>query len=529
MKFKLLLLILPLIIGIIIRLIGIKHGYPNYIYHPDVSKQAIIAETTYKNHKNTSKIIFDTNSELTLYPYGDSIIISKVMNIISDITGNKKFDTVPRWNWALYMRYLSIAIFMLAALFVAWFLFKKTALFPTFLALLLLISEPINSQYSHYAMNDVPLTAMLIISWILAALMEKEKTSIPVFSLLCGLSLGLAFDIKYQAVIGGIFPLISWIALYKTKGRNWLFSSIAVIVIGGIAGILYLNPLLRHEPAYFFKTFPEFMKWQSNIMGYKIPYSTKIPQNIILLIRHLQIPGIVLLLTGPVLSLILIFRRKMHDKNVIPAISASLFCIMLIGIFIISRDFIRNNDIIPILSFSSLLTAFTLWQVTVKTVSTRKQKILSFLFYVMIIIINISFLATSLADSIALTGQDTRQQAQQWCFNNLPINASVMRERYTIKINRTDIQECRKRYIKPDFINYDYVIISSMAYSRFFDKHSPYYCPAAQERYITLENNWYKAKTFKKRELYFANPTITIYKNPKVKVINPETTTRMIK
>ncbi len=513
-KYAILLLLLPLILGSILRSIGIDHGRPEMVYHPDVAKQTAVAIHTYNNKRINAHKIYKNNFELTLYPYGTSIIMAKTMKTISRFHGDNYLEGVHRWNWALYMRRLACGMFMLTALLTSWFLWRRTGLIPTLLASLLLVTEPINTQYSHYAMNDVPLAAALIIIWIFAALMQKEKKHIPIFSLLCGFTLGIAFNIKYQAVLGGIFPLVSWIMLTKTKSWRWLLASLITVGVGGIIGLLWTNPLLRTEPVYFFQTLPEFMHWQANIVGEEIPLKTKIIRNLALLTEHLSATGIFIFLAGPIWAIYALIKKQISDQNKIPVISATAFCVVITLTFIISRDFVRNNDLIPVLTFCILITAFLMAKIIPQNIKPSLQNIPALALYTAIIITIASFTTTSLLDSLALNRTDTRIIARQWSQENIPVGKKVMREFYTISVNKEGVYEQRGRYITPQYKEFNFVIASSLAYRRFYEKNSPYYNEDMQKIYNDINKNWKKVYVADDRNLYFAHPTITIYKKP---------------
>ncbi len=507
------LLLLPLLIGGSLRLIGIGHGRPDMVYHPDVAKQTLVAIRTCNNNVTAHRIYKD-DFRRTLYPYGTAIIMAKTIKTISTIRGNGDLKRVHRWNWALYMRYLSSIMFLASAILAIWFLWRRAGIIPALLTGLLLVAEPINSQYSHYAMNDVPLSATLIMVWIFSALMQKEKTYIPIFSLLCGLTLGIAFNIKYQAVLGGIFPLVAWILLTKKKSWHWLLASLATVGIGGIIGLLWTNPLLRTEPGYFFQTLPEFMHWQANIMEEEISLKTKLVRNIALLFHYLSVTGVFLVLAGPVWAIYAILKKKITDNDRIPVISATVFSIVMTLLFIVSRDFFRENDLIPILAFCILTTAFLMAKILPKSIKPTLKNIPALAIYACIIITVSAFTITSLLDSRALSRTDTRLLASQWCHGNIPVESIVMRERYTLGMNKEGVTEHRCRYIGTNYKRFDFIITSSKAYKRFYEKHSPYYDESAQKIYNDINKNWKKIKVFHDRELYFAHPVITIFEKP---------------
>ena len=89
-----------------------------------------------------------------------------------------------------------------------------------------------------------------------------------------------------------------------------------------------------------------------------------------------------------------------------------------------------------------------------------------------------------------------------------------MRERYTLRIHKKGVYEKSGRALSSDYNKFDFIITSSKGHERFYEEHSPYYNEAKQKIYDDIKNNWKKIKVVQDRELYFANPTITIYENP---------------
>ena len=88
----------PLLAGLAVRMIGIHHGAPRYIWHPDVSKQVQMAIEAYSKTPNPREY-FNDDVRLALYPYGSSILLAKAMQIRSELGGRAAVEKKDRWLW----------------------------------------------------------------------------------------------------------------------------------------------------------------------------------------------------------------------------------------------------------------------------------------------------------------------------------------------------------------------------------------------------------------------------------------------
>ena len=137
-----LLILIPLIAAASIRLIGIRHGEPDKVYHPDVAKQTQIAMALYDSEPLTLRQRYGDNIRFTLYPYGTAIILARASQGIARLTGDDTFGTVHRWRWALRMRYMSVAFFLVSLSFILLVLHRHLGPLATLATGLLLACEP---------------------------------------------------------------------------------------------------------------------------------------------------------------------------------------------------------------------------------------------------------------------------------------------------------------------------------------------------------------------------------------------------
>lgn len=509
-------LLIPIILGLCIRLIGIRHGEPDMIYHPDVAKQVRVALATYNGNLNLRKLYHDDFC-LTLYPYGDSVIAGKLLRLYKNITGSTfDFASSHLWNWDLGMRYQGIFIFLVSLAFFLIVIKKKWGNWASLYSGLLLSLEPFHSQFNHYAMNDAPLIGIMLLVSGFSILTLNEKKFL-LYPFLCGLSIGIGFGIKYQAIIGFVFPGIIWLFLVRSRSFYESLFSALMIIIGSLIGVYLTCPLLWTDRLYFFSTFPVFMKWQANIMNENFPLLLKIKTNLYAMYYFFSLKGHWLLLAGALGAFFYSLHEKIWEITII-ILSSLLFSALLFFAILLSRDIVRPNDLIPVFTF--LIPAWGAWFVF-------KQNSKSF--YVILtgkclgLLLIPIFFWSSLQDSIALSRVDTRITAKQWCDKNLPADTTVALEKYTLSINRKDITEKKCKYL-PDIVTkngenkfegFQYLIMNSLACKRFFNPWSPYsHNKTARETYQWIENNCKKTAFFSDREMWYAQPEITVYKLP---------------
>jgi hypothetical protein len=508
------LLLAPLLLGLALRLVGIRHGEPDMVYHPDVAKQTVVARSVYHGSSSIRRIYKDDISR-ALYPYGTAYILGKTLRRYSHLTGDDGLDDVHRWCWALRMRYVSVTLIVAAVGICMCVLTRRIGIVATALLGTLLLVEPVNAYFSHYGMNDVPLLAMLLLTWLFAGLMPDERR-IPCWSLTAGLAVGLGFGIKYQAVLGLVFPGIAWLFMLRSKGWKWAVASAVAIVAGCVAGALMTAPLLRREPAYFFAKLPEFMEWQANIMGEHTPLGQKLPRNIPAFLRTACANGGWMLGISAFVAIAAHARRADRDiRTTIRGLSAALFCVLLAVAIVASRDIIRPNDIMPVTAFAIVVACLGLSE----ALRTRDRGPMHY-FPVAAMAAGVAawFLAASLQDSLALARPDTRLLARQWCRENLETPSAALRERYTLSADKEGVKDVRFRYLgepkaraRLDAGRFDYVITSSLAHDRFFDRFSPYHDEEAQAAYTKMRDELAPIATFHDREMPYAQPYITIY------------------
>ena len=504
---------LIILLCVSVRLTGIRHGAPDLIFHPDVAKQVFVARDVYAGIHRPERNRYVDNYTQSLYPYGASVLLAQELKILSPLLraagwNRERLLNMHRWNWAFLLRLNSIFWISLALtifFLMAWPNLSRKARLP---AALLMIFEPVNAQYSHYGMNDVPLAALLMLAWLAAAAMDRDTASRPWRSALCGILLGIGFGIKYQALLGILLPVTVWILLFREKSTAWRWAVPAAVGAGFLAGALYACPPLR-IPDYFMKHFPRFMAWQANITGEEISLAKKIFRNSALLFQFALRYGYWLLLPPWILLMLRAARKILERHTLLMAVPGFVFSSVLLFLFIVSRDFIRSNDLVA-------LTPFWIWPVAL--IRSPEKKSPRIAFRVILTALVIAWILTAWLDSLALRRPDTRIRAREWCMDHFRSRETVIYERYTLRTRKPRVHEVQvrnlvsrqaRRHLRPG--QYQWLVQSSIASDRFFYPLSPYFDRKSPPDYLEFEANHILVREFRDRELFFAHPRIRIY------------------
>ena len=280
---------------------------------------------------------------------------------------------------------------------------------------------------------------------------------------------------------------------------------------------------MLQDPAYFFAKLPEFMKWQANIMGEPIPLPEKLSRNVPTFIGLMSTSARWLLLPGFIWGIASVFRHREEDRaRSVLVISALTTCALLAIAVITSRDVVRDTDLLPIHTFAILLFGL----MAADFYNRRDAGNPCWWKHPGALILGgttcIVFAGAAIRDSAAFTREDTRLVARDWCRSKIPAGSRVLRERYTLPIGVSGIHEVNFRHFASKLAQqlirsgeFDYLVTSSLAYGRFFDRASPFYNEAAQETYRALTNYCRPHVEFGDvRRLPFAHPSITVYSRP---------------
>lgn len=507
------------------RLVGIEHGAPNLVYHPDVSKQVRVARAIFTGDDKLTEL-YDRDFTKVLYPFGTATIVGRTAKLLAlSDEAHARVSQRNTWWWARWMRLLSAFLSVLSAAVLTAVLFRRLGPLPALVTGMLLVLEPMNAQYSHYAMNDVPMVAMVVLAWVCTAGMYADSRRAACLSLLCGLCLGIGFAIKYQAAYGIIFPAFALVTGGTQKPRRRAAAAKAVLFgVGLAAGILCAKHVILSEPVYFIRHFDDLLHWQANFLGLEEPFRVRVERNALWIGRFFIKSRLWLLLPGVALAVHKLFRRpgKGWTATRWLVVSAAAFCAVMGLTLLLARELMREHDFLTLIPFLAILNAYALAPRPAADRADRRgfgRVVLA----VVLVGLTGAYAVTSVADSLALARPDTRRRAQAWCRAHLSPDVSIFREKYTLPVFGESATEHRPGYFTSGFAArslakeaYDIVITSSLVYHRYYDRLSPYYDEAWQEVYRQLHKDYRKVAEFRDRSMYFAHPVVTVYAREEV-------------
>lgn len=514
---RILVLIMLMGLGMSIRLVGLDHGAPDQIYHPDVSKIASAASRVY--HGDISKLTGpEGDFRFKAYPFGSAVLTGKVLRVWDRMSGEQQrlvfndLDAPTRWYWAVRLRWTSVLTGMVTIALLLVLLRRQVTPFGWILAGLLLILDPFHAQYSHYGINDVPMTSFLVLTWICTYGMLTGPRFLPVWSLAAGACLGLAFGVKYQAILGGVMFLPAWWGMFRARTGGKLAGSILLAAVGTLAGAWFSCPLL-HTPVAFWELFVPFMRWQSEIIHRDAAWPVKVGYNLLTVLRIIARPGYLLLAVmalwgwwGGTRRRVAVPLRSWMDSGL-------LFCAVLMVVLISMRAFPRSNDLLPLFPFLVVLLALHL----PRAEEWGKTEPRSRWCAAAALLLAVLFGVSSLRDSFALTRKDTRDRALAWGLAHVQPGQKIYREYYTRMLEIDGVNEQlagtaargkqKARILQNQF---DYLVLSDLAHGRFFDPLSPYFNAKNRDYYRYLFEHYPVLAEFTDRRLFFAHPRIVV-------------------
>lgn len=508
--------LIPLSVGLVLRLLGLRHGEPQFIFHPDVAKQARIAINIYRGNLDLRRG-FNDNLSLTMYPFGTAAIVGHAMRAVEAIQGPPPDGISHVWRWDFRLRMLAVGMLLAAVAITLLDRLKAWSPAVTGLVGLMLLVEPITVLHSHYGMNDVPLLATLLVAWVCAGHMPRDRRW-PWWALASGLALGIGFGIKYQAVLGLIFPagavgLLAWRRQWGAARRGAL-----AVGIAALGGALLTTPMLVQDPLYFCTHLKAFLAWQACILDVGISLSEKMLRDGRLILDCFLGSGRFVLLA--VIPGLWIARRRGHlaTEAALQAGTAVVFALLLTAPILFARDIVRETDLIPVFAFLTLAGGFLLQALRGAAPTPPPAFVLA---GIAVATLAVMSAGTALRDSLALRHPDTRLVAQAWAHRHLLPGTRLIREHYTLPTGRADVEDDHFRNFADDAGNIamragaaDVLIASSLSHRRFFESGTAYFSPAKQEQYRYLHERYRLVAAFNDRPLTFSHPRILVYANP---------------
>jgi asparagine N-glycosylation enzyme membrane subunit Stt3 len=231
-------ILLILLLALILRLIGIKHGFP-YIFHPD---EPALVRTALGMRFKINPEHFDWPhlfTYLNFFVYG---VFAKGRDILTAVGLRPFFSNLFPLMWNEHLIFYLIsrifaatvgALTVIPVYLVGKKLFnEKTGLF----AALGMAMIPFHVKHSHYALIDVPAT--FFVAWVIyfSALILFNKNLRNY--LLAGLFVGFAASTKYNGALSAItVPLAHVFRVFSLKERFLDFRGIRNLALSGIAAL----------------------------------------------------------------------------------------------------------------------------------------------------------------------------------------------------------------------------------------------------------------------------------------------------
>jgi hypothetical protein len=494
-----------------LRLPGIDHGAPRFVFHPDVMKQAMVAREFHRGATRPQMPADDI--ELRYYPYGASALLGRGLRLVALAAGGQP-DLQPnvwqpeeRWRWARRLRAFGLVVYLVCGGAVVFVIAHALGPVPGSLLALSLAADPLFVEHSLYGMNDVPLAALLALAWVLQPTQPGDRRATPLAALGAGLALGLACGVKYQGVLGLVFPVL---ALRVPGSRP---SRAIALLLGIVAGLWCTTPLLFEQPRSFGGGLFAFLTWQTGVTGLELSVAEKVSGNSRWLVELFgSQPASWLLLAAP---MGLRWRAGGLGPPVVDLVSGLVFVGGLLALLVGSRDLMRGADLLPAIPIATAIALHALGR-------GETPRDARFRAIALLLAVPVGFqLASGIAVARAFTRPDTRLRALAWLHEHAPAGTRVVAERYTIPDGPTPWRVTRARYLferpargplaRGEF---DLLISSSLAADRFSDPRSRFADEEAGRFYAQLERDFPLVAELTERPLDFAHPRITIRRGP---------------
>ena len=507
---------LTLLVGLTVRGIGLDHGRAGFhVYHPDVGKLAHVSSEVY-HARWDAQAMFGEDARFAVYPYGVSVLTGTLLRWADGVTGNHRTayhgeNPESQWAWAYRLRVFGLGCWVFATVAVLlWAVGRFRPLVCLWLACVLAL-EPIGAQFAHYGMNDIPLVSFLLIAFVCSAWMRTPGWRGVVSAGLAGLFFGMAGGVKYQAVIAGLFFVGH---VFRRPGEDWFRESViplAGVFAGVVIGFLVTTPTLWMHPSYFFELLPKFMAWQSQLVEVDVGVWKKAQNNLFEFFRWMGPHGSWLLFLGTAFAG---WRMRKDADGREWGLHALGFVCVMFALLLFTRAYARTNDLLIMLPFAGLLSAWGLdrfWR-------GPRSTLIQGLAWSIIVWFGVS----AGLDSRALTQPDTRYLAQQWLDEHVKPDDLVCREHYTLpstvkgSIDREYGYAVygifKRRLMEGDF---QYAVLSSMANERFTNHNSLWYSSKHIHFYNHVSDTHNLAVEFSNRSMFIAHPDIRIFEPEK--------------
>jgi hypothetical protein len=426
-------LFLALVLGVVLRAIGLQYGLPA-VYNPDevsiMSRSLSFARGTL----NPQNFLYPTFYFYLLFVWvGVYLAFVWLSGRVSSIGELQRLYFTDQVGIYTAGRTLGVAagVATIAAIYrLGERLIDRRAAIA---AALFLAVAPLHVRDSHYVKHDVPATLAIVIAYLAmsriwpAARPEGPRTRDTV---LAGAACGMAFSTHYYCVFLAV-PLTLAIALgWKNSGWRDCLRQTAFGAIASAAVFFLLSPFLLVEPA---------TAWRDIVANREIVIDRAVTAGAFAPARRY----LAMLWTDsvgqPIVALALIGAVGMTLRT--PARAAFLLAFPAPFFLFIANTAPASRYLNPVLPF---LVLFAAWAAA--AVATRLGGRPA-IFWAIVVLASIPGVRSSLATDFFLRQDDTRTLAQRFIESNLPSGATILTQPYSAALtpSREGLREALTR------------------------------------------------------------------------------------
>jgi len=515
-------LVVILLLGLLVRLVGIPFGLPN-LYHVDEARFAKISLNYFTGDLNPHFFhvpTLHTYSVAGIWAvyYHIGKISGKFTNVTDFMDSFQEDSTVFMILARILTVILSVGTIALVYLIGTKMYNKRVGIF----AALFLIFSHVHNKISHYQVPDAPMVFFFMLSFLFIWYIYKRGR--PKDYILAGLFAGLAMATKYGGQM--LFLPLLLAHLFRKVEEKQSFQNIIFSLPLVLSGVFFGLGFLVGCP-YFVLDFASFWKgfrWQSQHLYVSGHFGSSTAQPAWLfyikqgLRENVGLLSQVLVLGG------VLYGLARSKKREIILFSLPLVLFVIIGGW--KAKAVRY--MLPLTPFLVLIAGYFLDIVlqkieayrTKSAQENRKESQRNLLLPVLAIsLILLPSAYKVLRFDLSLTQKDTRTLASEWIEQNIPAGSQIACEQYSPPISETRYDRHYRHTLGQVTLEYlihrgtQYVVISDIMYARFIK--APEEFPRQASFYNSLDKHAVLIKTFEpawnEKLIDLHNPTIKVY------------------
>jgi len=513
-------LVVILLLGLLIRLVGVRFGLP-YLYHVDEARFAKISLNYFTGDLNPHFFHVPT-----LHTYAVAGIWAVYYHVgkfsgkftdVNDFMGSFQEDpSVFIILGRLLTVILSVGTIILVFIIGTKMYSKRVGIF----AALFLIFSHVHNKISHYQVPDAPMVFFFMLSFLFIWYIYKRGR--PRDYILAGLFAGLAMATKYGGQM--LFLPLLLAHLFRTIEEKQSLQNIIFSLPLVLSGVFFGIGFLVGCPFFIldFSSFWRGFRWQSQHLYVSGHFGSSTAQpawlfyikngfreNVGLLSQFLVLGGV-------------LYGSIRHKKREILLFSLPVVLFLVIGGW--KAKAVRY--MLPLTPFLALIASYFLDTVLQKLEALRtksfrpggnRSRLLLPLFLTSVILLPSAYKVVRF--DLSLTQKDTRTLAHAWIEKNIPEGSQIACEQYSPPISETKYARHYRHTLGQVTLEYlahrgtQYVVISDIMYARFLK--APEEFPRQARFYKSLDEQAVLVKSFEpawnEQLTDLHNPTIKIY------------------